>query len=92
MGSLAQHKEQRAGVGTHAAGRRDVEIFHVLLLVDLEVQAFHLVIHSSDDRRVLHLQPQQPVDFLQRAAHRHLHCLTVVLAAYFNGRFHVRRF
>ena len=55
---LAEHEEQRTGVGAHATRRRDVEEFHLLLFVQPEVHTLYLVVHMGIDRTMSHLKPR----------------------------------
>ena len=63
--SLAEHKEECSGIGSVAARRGDIQEFHLLLLIDSEVHAFHLVIHMCRDGSVPHLKSRQLIHFLE---------------------------
>ena len=56
MYGLAQHEKQRTGVGTDARGRVQVEVFHVLVVVDTVVQSLHLVVHFGTHGTESHLE------------------------------------
>ena len=53
---LAQHEKQRTGVSADARGRVQVEVFHVLVVVDTVVQSLHLVVHFGTHGTESHLE------------------------------------
>ena len=53
---LAEHKEERAGVGTRARRRSHVEELHILIIIHTIMKTFHLIIHLTRHRSILHLE------------------------------------
>ena len=55
---LAEHEEERAGIGTLARGRCQIEEFHIFIMVYAEAETLHLVVHLGADRTVGHIEAE----------------------------------
>ena len=86
--SLAQHEEQRAGVGAQSAVGGDVEKLYGLWLVQPVVHAFNLVIHSCADGAVAHSDARHRKHVFYGGSHGHIVFLAVVDTVYLNGFLH----
>ena len=53
---FAQHEEQGARVGSRARGGGHVEVFHVFVVVQAEVESFHFVVDLGRNGSVLHIK------------------------------------
>ena len=67
VSGLGEHEEERARIATQAAGRAYVEELHLFLLVDAEVHALHLIIHTCAHREIVHLEACLPIELLDVA-------------------------
>ena len=66
---LVEDEEERARIGAHAGGGRDVKELHVLVAEKRVVQAFHLVVHLRAGAAVGHVELYHVVEVLQREAY-----------------------
>ena len=88
VGSLVQHEEQGARIGSH--GRRVVEVeeLHFLLLIHAVVHSLNFVVHTCRNGAVLHLESDLRIDFLECRAGRYVIHFAIVATMYLDCLFH----
>ena len=86
--SLAEHKEEGAGVGAVARGAGQVEKLHVFIMVEPHIESLYLVVYLGAHGSIGHLEAKCRKNFRKCAADWEFCSFFIIFAADFYQFFH----